>query len=66
MNNGQYIAMAGAYLPEAFPVTQIRAEYKMQARLHDVMLPIVSVQNGLVTVALCNEKEQPYAVVEFA
>ena len=66
VNNGQYIAMAGAYLPEAFPVTQIRAEYKMQARLHDVMLPIVSVQNGLVTVALCNEKEQPYAVVEFA
>lgn len=65
VNNGQYIALAGAYLPENFQVRQLRAEYKMQARLHDVMLPIVSIREDQVTVALCNEKERPYAVVEF-
>lgn len=65
VNNGQYIALAEGYLPENFPVGQLRAEYKVQARLHDVMVPMVSIQDDRVTVALCSEKERPYAVVEF-
>lgn len=65
VNNGQYITLAGTYLPESFPVRQIRAEYKKQARLHDVMQPIVSCQEGKVIVALCDEAGRPYAVVEF-
>lgn len=66
VNNGQYIAMAAAYLPENFEIKQLRAEYKMQARLHDVMFPIVCTKKELVTVSLCNEKGRPYAVVEFS
>lgn len=65
VNNGQYIALAAAYLPKDFKIGQLRAEYRMQARLHDVMFPIVCKQGELITVSMCNEKGRPYAVVEF-
>lgn len=65
VNNGQYIALAAAYLPKEFEIGQLRAEYRMQARLHDVMFPIVCEQDNLITVSMCNEKGRPYAVVEF-
>lgn len=66
VNNGQYITLAGAYLPKSFSVRQIRVEYKKQARLQDVMQPIVSRQEEKVTVALCDQDGKPYAVVEFS
>lgn len=65
VNNGQYIALAAAYLPKDFVIGQLRAEYRMQARLHDVMFPMVAVEGNLITVSMCNEKGRPYAVVEF-
>lgn len=65
VNNGQYIALAEGYLPGDFEIRQLRAEYRIQARLYDVMVPIVSRQEDKVTVTLCNEAEKPYAIVEF-
>ncbi|MDO4332266.1 MAG: thioesterase [Eubacteriales bacterium] len=65
VNNGQYIHMAMDYLPENFRVGQMRAEYKKSALLHDEIVPVVSGRQDLVTVSLCNEKEEPYAVIEF-
>lgn len=65
VNNGQYIHMAMDYLPSDFVVGQMRAEYKKSALLHDVIVPEVCEQPGLVTVSLCTEAGEPYAVVEF-
>lgn len=65
VNNCQYICMAEEYLPDGFSIHQMRAEYKKQARLNDVICPEVSVEEGKVEVVLNNEAGQPYAVVEF-
>ena len=43
----------------------MRAEYKQQARLNDVIIPQKSVGQDKITVLLNNEKSEAYAVVEF-
>ena len=65
VNNCQYIRMAADYLPEGYKVQQLRAEYKKQARLDDVIIPEIASDNGKVTVLLNGEDGHPYAVVEF-
>lgn len=65
VNNGQYVQMAQEFLPEGFQIRQMRAEYKKAAVLHDVIFPMVHVEKGSCTVALCNERRKPYAVIEF-
>lgn len=64
VNNGQYAAMAEEYVPGDFCVYQMRAEYKGQAVLGDIIVPKVKREEGMYTVALCAEDESPYAVVE--
>jgi len=65
VNNGQYIQMAADYLPDGFKTGQLRAEYKMSAKLGDVLYPYIKEDNGIYTIALCDENEKPYAVAEF-
>lgn len=65
VNNCQYVRMAQDYLPEGFIVRQMRAEYKKQAKLHDVFYPLISYGQEKVTVLLNDEEKHPYAVVEF-
>lgn len=65
VNNGQYVRLAHEYLPEGFTIRQMRAEYKKAAHLHDVMIPWVHEENETYTVALCDESDNPYAVVMF-
>ena len=62
VNNGQYIQMAREYVPEDFRIRQMRAEYKQQARLNDVIIPQKSVGQDKITVLLNNEKSEAYAV----
>ena len=64
VNNGQYVAMACEYVPENFEIGQMRAEYKGQAVLGDMIIPMVHEEKGIYTVALCNEAGEPYAIVE--
>ncbi len=64
VNNGQYVAMAEEYVPAGFCVHQMRAEYKGQAVLGDIIVPKVKQEQGVCTVALCSENGEPYAVVE--
>ena len=66
VNNCQYVQMAMDYLPENFKIHQMRAEYKISARLGDVIIPYTKEENGIYTVGLCNEEKKPYAVVEFS
>lgn len=66
VNNGQYIVMAQEYLPEGFVVSQLRAEYKQQAKLGDIICPKVAEMDGKVFVCLDDENQKPYTIIEFA
>lgn len=65
VNNGQYVRMAMSLLPEGVCVRQLRAEYKMQARLGDRMLPYVVKSGDIYVVSLVNEEKNPYVNIEF-
>lgn len=66
VNNGQYIAMAEEYLPEDFEASLLRVEYRAQAKLHDVIVPMVKQEENEFTVGLCDETGKPYAVVVYS
>lgn len=65
VNNGQYIKMAEEYLPEGFPIKQMRAEYKKSAMLGDLILPMIFENENLCTVVLADTDQKPYAIIEF-
>lgn len=67
MNNGQHVRMAMKYIPENFHIRQMRAEYKKQAMLNDIIIPVVSVNEDetIYTVVLGKEDKVPYSIVEF-
>jgi len=57
--------MAEEYLPEDYVIYQMRAEYKRQAVLGDIICPMVSCVGKTCTVALMNKENLPYAIIEF-
>lgn len=65
VNNGQFVDMAMDFLPEQFVIGQLRAEYKKQAFLDDILLPYVAAGEDRVVVSLTDEKGTPYVVTEF-
>lgn len=66
VNNGQFVIMAMAYLPENFRIWQMRAEYKMQAFLNDVLCPYIVKADGRYVIVFRNRDEKPYVIVEFS
>ena len=66
VNNAQYIDMAQEYLPKEWKLSRVRAEYKNQAVLGDMICPVVSRAENRVTVDLRSENGRSYAIVEFA
>lgn len=65
VNNGQYVVMAAAFIPEGREIGQMRAEYKVQARLGDTIVPMVSVADDVACVSLQNEEGQVFCNIEF-
>lgn len=65
MNNGQYVKLAEQYLPKDFKIKQMRAEYKQQALLGNVMIPRVSVDGQVCTIVFVNPDNRPYCIIEF-
>jgi len=65
VNNGQYIDMALEFLPEDFVVGQLRAEYKKQAWLGDVLYPYTAKAAGAYSIALRDENGEPYVNMLF-
>jgi len=70
VNNVQYIRMASSFLPENFSVKGMRAEYKKQAYLGDVLCPFVAgrqTEDGgeNVVVSLRDGNGNAYVNVEF-
>lgn len=65
VNNQQFLDIAMDYLPEGFTVRQVRAEYRKQAFLGDVLMPRVAEEGAKVCVALEDQEGKPYVVAEF-
>lgn len=65
VNNGQYVAMASALVPEN-DYTRLRVEYKKSAQLGDTIFPRISLQENRCTVVLGTEDGAPYAIAEFS
>lgn len=65
VNNAWYVKMAACYVPETEEVCQMRVEYRKQALLGERILPNVARSGNCYIISLCNEKEEPYAVIEF-
>lgn len=65
VNNQQFVDMAMEYLPEGFVVGQLRAEYKKQAFLNDVLVPYVAAEGHRTVVSLADQAGAAYVVVEF-
>lgn len=66
VNNQQFVDMAMDFLPEDFAVVQLRAEYKKQAFLDDVLIPYVAQEGTRLVVSLADQGGLPYVVIEFA
>ena len=68
VNNGQYVRMAMDCIPKNFCIRQLRVEYKSQAKLNDVICPVMaeSADCGLYTVSLNKEDGKPYSIVEMS
>ena len=64
VNNSQYVQIASAYLPRDIRFNRMRVEYRNQARLDDVMVPVVYVNGMTCIVVLCDADNKPYAVIE--
>lgn len=65
VNNGQYVKMAGLYLPKDFEIAQMRAEYKKSALLGDMIYPQVHYEEQKTVVSLNDEAGNAFAIVEF-
>lgn len=64
VNNGQYVQMAGAYFDRDIRYDRMRVEYRKQAHLGDVILPVVYKKENACIVSLCDTENKPYAVIE--
>jgi acyl-ACP thioesterase len=65
VNNAKYILMGEEHLPEGFEVSRIWAEYKKAAKLGDVIVPYVDIQEDAVSIRLCDGEEAAYANMIF-
>ena len=66
VNNQQFLDMAMDFLPEGFRIRQVRAEYKKQAFLHDVLIPVVADDGDRIIVKLADESGAAYVIAEFS
>lgn len=63
VNNAQYVEMARECIPEGLKLREIRAEYRKQAVLGDVIYPKLGKDGDWFYVGLADEKGRYYAVV---
>ena len=65
VNNGQYVVMAQAFLPETFTVSRLQVEYKKSALLGDVMIPKIYETSDSFGVSLVDEGGEAYTNIMF-
>jgi len=65
VNNGQYIRMAGGFLPEEKKVEEMRSEFRRQAFLGDELYPVTVWEREVLSVSLNDAEGNEYAAVQF-
>ncbi len=65
VNNSQYIRMAENYLPEGYPIRQLRAEYRKSALLGDSIYPRLYRDGNRQIISLADADGKPYSIIEF-
>ncbi len=65
VNNCQYVQMAMEALEIKEPVHRVLVEYKKAALYQDKIIPKTAREKDRAVAELCDEKGEPYAVVEF-
>ena len=65
MNNANYVRIAMELLPEGFEVKCLRVEYRVAAKLGDVLVPVVYKVEGRFIVAL-SVGDDVSAIIEFS
>lgn len=66
VNNCQYVQIALELLPRETTAQCVRVDYKRPATLGDTIFPKLAQEEGRTVVALCDEQDSPYAVVELS
>lgn len=66
MNNAQYVRIATEFVPSDFCFDRMRIEYKKPAKEGDLIYPSIRKLGNILFVLLLDEKNQPYAIVEFS
>ena len=64
LNNANYIRMAMELLPEGFEVKGLRVEYRVAAKLGDILIPALYQINGGIVVSL-SVGDEVSAIIEF-
>lgn len=64
VNNGQFVNMAMEFLPDGFEIAQLRAEYKKQAFLDDILYPLVAADDSKCVVNLADAEGRTCVSVE--
>ncbi|MDO4620527.1 MAG: thioesterase [Lachnospiraceae bacterium] len=65
VNNLQYIRMAMKYLPEGYPIHELRVEYIRQCLLGDEVIPLIWQTEEAFYVSLTNMAGSPCAIIQF-
>lgn len=64
VNNAQYVLMALQALEQDVVLHRICVQYRQQAHLGDTIYPRIYENNAGLSVALCDEQGEPYAIIE--
>lgn len=65
LNNANYVRMAMELLPEDFEIKGLRVEYRVAAKLGDMLVPTIYKNDGVIIVSL-SIGEDVSAIIEFS
>lgn len=65
LNNANYVRMAMELLPEDFEIKGLRVEYRVAAKLSDMLVPTIYKHDGVIIVSL-SIGEDVSAIIEFS
>jgi hypothetical protein len=65
MNNANYVRMAMELLPDNFVVNGLRVEYRVAAKLGDMLVPTIYKNDNVMIVSL-SIGEEVSAIIEFS
>ncbi|MCH5252868.1 MAG: acyl-[acyl-carrier-protein] thioesterase [Lachnospiraceae bacterium] len=66
VNNGQYVRLAVNVLPIDYEVSELRAEFRLAAKMGDILYIHTAEENGYFYVVFTDEEETPYFIGEFS